>query len=114
MKKLNNIFKMISQIEKNANEVNLGAHEIELALLDDLRKSANQSSKLNAENLTLLNKVRTNYKESISILTKVETEALKALKMATDLGAGVELYKEFSDSVRNDLALNKKFLEKYS
>lgn len=37
MKKLNNIFKMISQMEKNANEVNLGAHEIELALLDEFK-----------------------------------------------------------------------------
>ena len=38
MKKLNNIFKMISQMEKNANEVNLGAHEIELAQPTDVIK----------------------------------------------------------------------------
>ena len=38
MKKLNNIFKMISQMEKNANEVNLGTHEIELGLIDDIEK----------------------------------------------------------------------------
>ena len=35
MKKLNNIFKMISQMEKNANEVNLGTHEVELSGIAD-------------------------------------------------------------------------------
>ena len=37
MKKLNNIFKMISQMEKNANEVNLGTHEVELGLMDEFK-----------------------------------------------------------------------------
>ena len=37
MKKLNNIFKMISQMEKNANEVNLGAHKVELGLMDEFK-----------------------------------------------------------------------------
>jgi hypothetical protein len=31
MNKLNDIFKMISQMEKNAEEVKLGKHEVELA-----------------------------------------------------------------------------------
>jgi hypothetical protein len=31
MEKMNNILKMISQLEKNANEVKLGKHEVELA-----------------------------------------------------------------------------------
>ena len=97
-----------------SEKTELAKHEVELALVDDLRKLANSSSKLNAENLNLLNKVRANYKESISILSKVETEAMKALKLATDLGVGVDLYKQFLDSVKGDLALNKKFLEKYS
>jgi hypothetical protein len=32
MNKLNDIFKMISQMEKNAEEVKLGKHEVELIL----------------------------------------------------------------------------------
>jgi hypothetical protein len=110
---INNILKKIEKANE-VQKVELEKHEVELALVDDLRKLANQSSKLNAENINLLNKVRANYKESISILSKVETEATKGLKMATDLGVGVELYKEFVNSVKGDLALNKKFLEKYS
>ena len=35
MNKLNNIFKMVSQLEKNANEVKLGKHEVELAGIAD-------------------------------------------------------------------------------
>jgi hypothetical protein len=36
MNKLNDIFKMISQMEKNAEEVKLGKHEVKLGLVDDL------------------------------------------------------------------------------
>ena len=39
MKKLNNIFKMISQMEKNANEVNLGTHIVELGIADKANKA---------------------------------------------------------------------------
>jgi len=35
MNKLNDIFKMISQMEKNANEVKLGMHKVELAGIAD-------------------------------------------------------------------------------
>ena len=35
MNKMNNIFKKIAELEKNANEVNLGKHEVELAGIAD-------------------------------------------------------------------------------
>ena len=35
MNKLNDIFKMISQMEKNAEEVKLGMHEVELTGIAD-------------------------------------------------------------------------------
>ena len=41
MNKLNDIFKMISQMEKNAEEVKLGKHEVELSLAEDLKKAEN-------------------------------------------------------------------------
>jgi hypothetical protein len=92
----------------------LASHKVELALIDDLRKLANTSSKLNAENINLIDKVRANFKESLSILSKVEAEATKGLKMALDLGIGGDLYKEFLDNVKSDISVNKKLLEKYS
>ena len=48
MNKLNNIFKMISQMEKNAEEVKLGKHEIELSLVDDLKASISKVSSLDS------------------------------------------------------------------
>ena len=44
MNKLNDIFKMISQMEKNAEEVKLGKHEVELSLVDDLKNSISKGS----------------------------------------------------------------------
>ena len=38
MNKLNDIFKMISQMEKNAEEVKLGKHEVELSVKDDAKE----------------------------------------------------------------------------
>jgi hypothetical protein len=49
MNKLNDIFKMISQMEKNAEEVKLGTHEIELSLVDDLKNSINKVSTFQAD-----------------------------------------------------------------
>jgi uncharacterized coiled-coil DUF342 family protein len=49
MNKLNDIFKMISQMEKNAEEVKLGKHEVELGLVDDLKNSINKVSTFQAD-----------------------------------------------------------------
>jgi hypothetical protein len=38
MKKMNNILKMISKMESNANEVKLGKHEVELGALQEIEK----------------------------------------------------------------------------
>ncbi len=35
---MNNILKMISKMESNANEIKLSKHEVELALVDDIKK----------------------------------------------------------------------------
>ena len=48
MNKLNDIFKMISQMEKNAEEVKLGTHQVELSLVDDLKNSINKVSTFQA------------------------------------------------------------------
>jgi len=98
--------------EKEA--VKLESQLVELNLLGDLKKQANTSSKLNAENINLINKVKSNYKESLSILSKVETEAQRGLKLAVELGIGQELYKEFLNSVKSDIDIQKKLLDKHS
>ena len=48
MNKMNNIFKKIAELEKNANEVKLGKHEVELNLVDDLKTSISKVSSLDS------------------------------------------------------------------
>ena len=48
MNKMNNIFKKIAELEKNANEVRLGKHEVELNLVDDLKTSISKVSSLDS------------------------------------------------------------------
>ena len=45
---MNNIFKKIAELEKNANEVKLGKHEVELNLVDDLKTSISKVSSLDS------------------------------------------------------------------
>jgi hypothetical protein len=96
------------------HKTELQSQRIELALIDDLTKQANNASKLSAENIILIDKVRANFKESLSILNKVEIEAQKAYKIIIDLGLPNALYKEFLDNVKSDISINNKLLQKYS
>lgn len=92
----------------------LSSIKVELALIDDLRKQANSSSKLNAESIILINKAISNYKESVSILNKVQAEAERGYKMALELGLQDSIYKEFLDNVKSDISVNNKLIQKYS
>jgi hypothetical protein len=92
----------------------LANQKVDLALIDDLRKQANSSSKLNAESITLINKAISNYKESVSILNKVQVEAEKGYKLALELGLQDSIYKEFLDNVKSDILVNNKLIQKYS
>jgi ElaB/YqjD/DUF883 family membrane-anchored ribosome-binding protein len=56
MKKMNNILKMISQMESNANEVKLAQHEVELSLLDDVKTLYENANKVYKSNQDLLYK----------------------------------------------------------
>ena len=92
----------------------LASVKVELALIDDLRKQANNSSKLNAESITLINKAVSNYKESVSILNKVQAEAERGYKIALELGLQDSIYKDFLDNVKSDISVNNKLIQKYS
>jgi len=46
MNKVNNILKMISQMDANANEIKLAQHEVHLAIMDELLNSTEKSRKL--------------------------------------------------------------------
>jgi hypothetical protein len=81
MNKLNDIFKMISQMEKNAEEVKLGKHEVKLGLVDDIKSSI---AFLNKDTLPVMDKFWDAYetvknfqsllKQNVSLFDKVEKD----------------------------------------
>jgi hypothetical protein len=99
MNKLNDIFKMISEMEKNAEEVKLGKHEVKLGLVDDFNKLLKEAegfkTKYKGDSDSLINSVKNakitmqNYRDTL-----FDAKALLSdiSKKANELG--VELPKE--------------------
>jgi len=104
MKKLNNIFKMISQMEKNANEVNLGTHEVELGLVEDLKTQFNKyfsvdnMDVLELEIIDAVKKLNANYVAStkeFEAFDKIYNEfRKKALELGVEIPKDVIQYKD--------------------
>jgi chromosome segregation ATPase len=86
MNKLNNIFKMVSQLEKNAEEVKLAKHEIELGLVDDLKAEINKSLP------NVLNSINELYADANKLKTLFEG----ALKQKSDIEKRYESNKKLS------------------
>jgi hypothetical protein len=101
MKKMNNILKMISKMESNANEVKLGKHEVELGLIDDLNKLTENSKKLAQdfykEKLAIVNQVKiakTKADNYLSESQKMEVVLNNIKKQFNDLGLNIEQNKD--------------------
>lgn len=80
MNKLNDIFKMISQMEKNAEEVKLGMHEVELGLVDDLKNSINKVSTFQAD----VKSMNANAKQTNKLFTSATQQKEVILKNYND------------------------------
>ena len=98
MNKLNDIFKMISQMEKNAEEVKLGKHEVQLSALDNLEKkfkavNKELSDELNSQ-ISIINSLLNDNNNITTIINKYQPlfeEDKKISKMIMDLGLGDEV-----------------------
>jgi len=86
MNKLNNIFKMVSQLEKNAEEVKLTKHEIELGLVDDLKAEINKNLPI------VINSINELYADANKLKTLFEG----ALKQKSDIEKRYESNKKLS------------------
>jgi chromosome segregation ATPase len=86
MKTMNNILKMISKMESNANEVKLAQHEVELGLVDDLKAEINK----NLPNV--LNSINELYADANKLKTVFES----ALKQKSDIEKRYEANKKLS------------------
>ncbi len=83
---MNNILKMISKMESNANEVKLAQHEVELGLVDDLKAEINK----NLPNV--LNSINELYADANKLKTVFES----ALKQKSDIEKRYEANKKLS------------------
>ena len=88
MNRLNEIFKKVAELEKNANEVKLGM-QVELSLVDDINSNSKKSNDL------------------ISKVEQLENEFSIAEKRIQDLRKQLNTYKapakSLTDSLSNDL-----------
>jgi DNA repair exonuclease SbcCD ATPase subunit len=115
MNKLNDIFKKVAELEKNANEVKLGMHEVELSTVQTIidysikaNKIVSDVNKLEAEFTTAekrildLRKQFNSYKENSKIATDVlGGELEKLIKQSKELGIdfnSIPAYKEGKQS----------------
>jgi hypothetical protein len=111
MKKVNNILKMISKMESNANEVKLGKHEVELALIDDLNKSLAEASKNEADyysnfksklNSVIIEARETEIKYNV-LLSNINEPIFQMEKQAKELGLDIKstpVYKKSQDTIK--------------
>ena len=100
---LNEVFKKVAVIERNATE--LASERIELALLNDLSNIMMESGSLlvlQKQQLEAAQKLD----KSIVLNKKGLAEAQRGLKAATDLGEpkAIEIFKGWVKSFTNDLA----------
>ena len=110
MKKLNNIFKMISQMEKNANEVNLGAREVNLALIDELKK-------VNDDILNSLKNADNSWRDYQNYLTNADKPFKKMIQMRESLlnsTTKIELLLKNAETQAKSLGLNVNDIPLYS
>jgi flagellar biosynthesis/type III secretory pathway chaperone len=95
MKKMNNILKMISQMDANANEVKLAKHEVQLSAFDNLEKKFKdvnlELSNFLDKEITEINNVisrSSNIKTIIDQYKPLQDEMEKLSKMVKELGLG--------------------------
>jgi len=104
MKKLNNIFKMISQMEKNANEVNLGTHEINLSIKEDAAKLVSSyyglTDTINSKYSAISKEVRVlndKINETVKVSNEIPSVISKYEQLAKELGIDINNIQELKD-----------------
>ncbi len=98
-------------MESNANEVKLGKHEVELALIDDLNKSLAEASKNEADyysnfksklNSVIIEARETEIKYNV-LLSNINEPIFQMEKQAKELGLDIKstpVYKKSQDTIK--------------
>lgn len=93
MNKLNSIFKKVAELEKNAQEVKLGMHEVELAIPDKLISTLKNSQKLMNDYVSYFKQIvnlNNNAKELLQLVKNdkelILSEQSRILALVKELG----------------------------
>ena len=99
---MNNILNKIAQMERNAEEIKLASHKVDLALLDEILDLNREAGSLLA--LPLM-KVAEQLSKSLELNKKGLAQAEKGLKAAQDLGVqeGIDTFKRWIKSCTDDI-----------
>ena len=101
---MNNILNKIAQMERNAEEIQLASHHVELALLDELSNISMEAGSLlvlQAQQMAAFDKLE----KSIALNKKGLADAEKGLKAAQDLGVqdAIDTFKRWIKSFTDDI-----------
>ena len=110
MNKLNDIFKMISQMEKNANEVNLATHKVELGLIDDIKEQYKIINTRKDEAFKSLQQTEEKFKTVVDRCGLMESIADKAIQMAKELGIDAKEFISYKNSAQENAKKFSKYL----
>jgi len=104
MKKMNNILKMISQMDANANEVKLAKHEVQLSIKDDASKLVTSyyglTDNVDSKYSGILKEVRgliDKIDEAIKVSNEMPNVITKYEQLAKELGIDVNNIQELKD-----------------
>jgi hypothetical protein len=104
MKKMNNILKMISQMESNANEIKLAKHEVQLSIKDDASKLITSyyglTDNVDSKYTGILKEVRgliDKIDEAIKVSNEMPNVITKYEQLAKELGIDVNNIQELKD-----------------
>jgi hypothetical protein len=102
MKKMNNILKMIAQMDANANEVKLAQHEVKLASIDKFRSEYNKIQSGNTTKyIEQIQAIRTNVLKGIEQVGTYNEKIQKTIIGLKSLGLTDEI-KDF-EFLKNDI-----------
>ena len=87
---MNNILNKIAQMERNAEEIKLESHKVELALLDDLQKLYDVYSKTATDAIQVKSRLQAEAKSLADKLQKAKEAKDEAVKKADNVTAAAK------------------------
>jgi len=99
---MNNILKMISKMESNANEVKLGKHEVNLALVDEIKAVSKKYMPLWAKANSDYASAIVNLKAALEVVNQAEQLIMKGQVQVKELGLTDTFFTSQMDAIKEE------------